>query len=329
MAERATDLGLIKPPPWNVNLADLDPRFAELWTDPALKILGFPGGGWPRRNLIDREPFTAVNGPDLVHETVHGPAVEVLGRTSGEKIRWPDPLVGERAGTALYWYQPDSSNTWGQGTYRLDLCGGNLGGFIDSTSPFPWRVENDFVSSGYTAINIDVGIPTDSSSQILMCSRAGTDAFASRNGIVKAAVTSFPDEDWDTWGFNSGRETPGDFGNFDLNGALFAHLVWTRALTEAEHELIGSDPFGFIRYVGRRTLVTVPVAVSPSLEGYRWRNDDGSESTATWAQAQDVDHSVNVDEEARLRLLIENPSAGQVTIQYAEDGTEDWFDLTE
>jgi hypothetical protein len=39
-------------------------------------------------------------------------------------------------------------------------------------------------------------------------------------------------------------------------------------------------------------------------EGYRWRNDDGSESAATWKASQDTTASVTVSDNVRLRMLI-------------------------
>lgn len=71
------------------------------------------------------------------------------------------------------------------------------------------------------------------------------------------------------------------------------------------------------------------VPPGPTVEGYRFRNDDGDEAAATWAQAQDVDHAIDVDDNIRLRALLDEFPGGQVTIQSAPDGTEDWSDVTE
>jgi len=63
------------------------------------------------------------------------------------------------------------------------------------------------------------------------------------------------------------------------------------------------------------------------LEGFRWRDDDNNEASATWLELQDVIHSCSPDTELRLRLLIQIPAGGVVQIECAEDGTEDWFVL--
>lgn len=44
-------------------------------------------------------------------------------------------------------------------------------------------------------------------------------------------------------------------------------------------------------------------------EGYRWRNDDGSETTATWKAAQDTSVTLALDARARLRFVVSANSA--------------------
>ena len=63
------------------------------------------------------------------------------------------------------------------------------------------------------------------------------------------------------------------------------------------------------------------------LEGYRWRNDDGSESAATFRQAQDTVDSVAKNTRIRLRVLLEalagNPNADQHQLEYKETNDPD------
>lgn len=54
-------------------------------------------------------------------------------------------------------------------------------------------------------------------------------------------------------------------------------------------------------------------------EGFRWRNDDGSETTATWAASQDSDASVALNTNIRLRALVNatgDPNASAYTLYY-------------
>lgn len=69
-------------------------------------------------------------------------------------------------------------------------------------------------------------------------------------------------------------------------------------------------------------------AVSLELEGYRWRNDDGSETTATWAAAQDTTDSVAKNTNQRLRVIVNsigNPPNGDYVLRFRRQGSNDPF----
>ncbi len=56
---------------------------------------------------------------------------------------------------------------------------------------------------------------------------------------------------------------------------------------------------------GMRFIPTVhPAGVGIEQEGFRFRNDDGSESAATWKAAQDTNITLGADTVARLRVLL-------------------------
>jgi len=64
-----------------------------------------------------------------------------------------------------------------------------------------------------------------------------------------------------------------------------------------------------------------------TLEGFRWRADDGSESTATWLKAQDTDLDRQKNLITRLRILLDTNSdapALQLKLQYKPVGDPDW-----
>lgn len=66
-------------------------------------------------------------------------------------------------------------------------------------------------------------------------------------------------------------------------------------------------------------------------EGFRWRNDDGSETTATWRQSQDVDDTVATETPIRIRMLINatnDPSPAYYKLQYLPPGADTWEDVT-
>lgn len=62
-------------------------------------------------------------------------------------------------------------------------------------------------------------------------------------------------------------------------------------------------------------------------EGFRWRNDDGSEALATWKAGQDVDASIQLDTNVRVRFLINatgDPASEQYQLEYRKVGDSTW-----
>jgi hypothetical protein len=75
--------------------------------------------------------------------------------------------------------------------------------------------------------------------------------------------------------------------------------------------------------------VETSVSITVEQEGYRWRNDDGSESAATWRQSQDVADTAAREETVRLRTLLNatgDPAAGtyQVEVKKSTDGDSEY-----
>ena len=62
-------------------------------------------------------------------------------------------------------------------------------------------------------------------------------------------------------------------------------------------------------------------------EGYRFRNDNGSETTATWRQSQDTADTAALDETVRLRMLL-NSTGDRPTAQYQleyRENSQSWY----
>lgn len=60
---------------------------------------------------------------------------------------------------------------------------------------------------------------------------------------------------------------------------------------------------------------------------FRWRNDDGSESTATWRQTQNVNDTAEIDETVRLRVQVDaagDADPSQFQLEYRKQGVGDW-----
>lgn len=69
------------------------------------------------------------------------------------------------------------------------------------------------------------------------------------------------------------------------------------------------------------------VAITTEQEGFRWRNDDGTEAAATWKAAQDTTVTLAPGDKARLRFVVnttgDTPSS-QYKLQYRKVGAAAW-----
>lgn len=63
-------------------------------------------------------------------------------------------------------------------------------------------------------------------------------------------------------------------------------------------------------------------------EGFRWRNDDGTETTATWKAAENTNVSAAPDAVVRLRMLVNvlggDPASKSFRLQYRKVGAASW-----
>lgn len=74
-----------------------------------------------------------------------------------------------------------------------------------------------------------------------------------------------------------------------------------------------------------------PPAVILDQQGYRWRNDDGSETTATWKTAQNTSASIPSATPARLRVLVNatnDPPSQGYQLEHRKVGTTAWKKVT-
>lgn len=95
-------------------------------------------------------------------------------------------------------------------------------------------------------------------------------------------------------------------------------LITTDGPTNAWHGDYGIDT---VEIVGTESL-------NCTQEGYRWRNDDGSETTATWAENQDIDHMMEYGSTDNIRLRVLGDFSGDpvteaTELQYKEVGDAD------
>ncbi len=75
---------------------------------------------------------------------------------------------------------------------------------------------------------------------------------------------------------------------------------------------------------------SIPSGPTLEQEGFRFRNDDGSEAAATWRQAQDVNDTIAKDTNIRLRVLVNatgDPASNQYQLEYRKVGTTPYSKL--
>ena len=77
------------------------------------------------------------------------------------------------------------------------------------------------------------------------------------------------------------------------------------------------------------------IATVVNQSAYRWRNDDGSETTATWAANENVDLTAGKDTNKRLRVQLDaqsgDPASAQHKLQYRKVGSSTgvWHDVND
>jgi len=84
-----------------------------------------------------------------------------------------------------------------------------------------------------------------------------------------------------------------------------------------------------LRSTGLGMAFAEAVSLTSDQEGYRWRDDDGSESAATWLAAQDTNITRAISTNTRLRILTDytgDPATQQMTLQYRKvgDAATEW-----
>lgn len=155
------------------------------------------------------------------------------------------------------------------------------------------------------------------------------------NGAV-VLVVGFMDDDLAVYGsVPSGYSDPDGLGIITSSGGgngCSLGVAWNTipsfgAEDPGTFEFTDPDEWGAI------SLAIRPDLLATDLEGYRFVNDDGSESTATFLAAQDTDITRAKALNTRLRTLVDtggtNPPTVAVTLQFRRVGDDDteWEDV--
>ncbi len=214
---------------------------------------------------------------------------------------------------------------------------------IASSEPASYIITPTFGTTGICAqmlafIDVDPVTPIDLTSITAIGDGANADpgSITTVTDEAMVVVASFIDSvDITTQTVPSGYTDPDGLGRVVGAGGGNGCTLGTAYRSTLVSPAGAEDPAAFTTGAeqwGAPTIALRPAAPIEQ-EGFRWRNDDGSESTATWKQNQDVDHTGQAKEEnVRLRILSDatgNPPTQQVTLQVKRDdeAATEWRDV--
>lgn len=102
-------------------------------------------------------------------------------------------------------------------------------------------------------------------------------------------------------------------------------LAFTGQLPVKTVNLLDRQPaVGGLAFTGQAPVAYV---LGVNQQSFRWRNDDGTEVTATWKSAQDANGSVTKDVPVRLRIVLDglgDPASEQFQLEYRKVGDTAW-----
>lgn len=106
-------------------------------------------------------------------------------------------------------------------------------------------------------------------------------------------------------------------GSQDATGInVYFTAIWNRALSDAEVSALQSAPWSIF-----------DAGASVDQAAFRFRNDDGSESAATWAAAQGSNVTMAAGSAARVRFLLQaagDPTGKAFQLEYRKVGDTTW-----
>ncbi len=189
---------------------------------------------------------------------------------------------------------------------------------VDTTSP---AMAIDVVGSDNTGTSVTPqasGITTNNNYDLVLAVAAA----AASNGQTDG--TSFPSGYMPIMGpLQAVTSAPQIFVAYNINAA-----AGSPSTSDADFSLSSSTGWAAVQL----SVPSIATVSTLEQEGYRWRNDDGSESAATWKEDQDTATTVAKETTIRLRTLIKatgDPATGAATLQVRRVGDPDseWRDV--
>ena len=239
-------------------------------------------------------------------------------------------------------YLENDTNTWATVPSGWSLAGSiaNTGAFklwvywkIASGEPASWTWTP--TTSAWRTITVDAYSGGVSPSVDVVGAGGQADA-ALTTAQTAPSLTTIADNDLVAFSYgNFSGSNPAGMSGFTTNlRTTFGGVAGADATKTPAGATGTSNPSGMGSedYAAMHIAFAIGASSTPTLEqeGFRFRNDDGSESAATWRQSQDTNDSVAVSTTMRLRMLINatnNPDAAHYKLQYRKVGDDTWMDI--
>lgn len=277
-------------------------------------------------------PGTLTNGP-VWTPTPYGAGITAAsGSSQMVDCGTPAGLNGATKAVLSAWvYKPDNSVTAGLGASGGSTGGGDRFSFFwytDGTGYF--SAENG--SAAYGFVSIPVGWrrvcaaydgTAGGNSTRLRVWVDGVPQTLSFTGTIPATLSSIVGP------FTVGRDSSTRY----CDGTYPDVSLWLgRAWSDADAALdfdqsLRGNPDTLRRAVPRVAVFSGAAAVTSAQQAYRFRDDDGSESTATWLAAENANISRDAGVATRLRVGVGytgDPPATALKLQYRKVGDTTW-----
>jgi hypothetical protein len=301
-------------------------------------VFGALPGGMHRQDIVSGNLPSAISGNFNDDRTSMGSAFH-SNSTSTDYVAWPltDRIKSiTKSFTIAVWYRVDGEaaysslvnvpyrvGSWNAPYRALGLYRNNASGFMSLSKSL--NSSTGIVKGG----GVWPGVAPDLNFSGVTCNDTDLYFYDDTDRFGLGTWTSGA-VDWSTADdivlLNRSSSSNGE----GTDGAIPLVFLWNRALEHREIQALHVDPYVFIN--------PPPPGVSKQLvpsveqEGFRFREDDGSESAASWRQAQDVDDTISKEANFRLRFLLNatnDPATDAYKIQYKKtsDGDSSYKDI--
>ena len=221
------------------------------------------------------------------------------------------------------------------------LCARSAGGESSCYQGF-WSVGGAFwqisrsVGGASTLVGSSATESAPADGTVVRLEVEGTEIRLYANGVLKASGTNTEITTGTAVGFAGTHIGTGTtFDDFEAGelGAPIGPIDETNRPINIVATVTSTDVGPPVHYTDTNLAVNITATITSTdavhiaiiQEGFRWRNDNGSETTATWKAAQDTNTSLAIASPVRLRVLVDNPDPAAYTLYYKKTTDSTWL----